>query len=255
MAPLLFLVLACTGTPEPAKPGATATESTPGPDTGTATTTTEESTTTASDSAPDSVTDTGTTPTAPAKRPLVGAIRWDAWQEDGWVQEAVETTLGPDHWHARLPWFGEVLDASTVAIDGNDPAVMDAEIAAAADAGLDFWAFVAYPPDEGMSNGLELYLSRPDSTRIGYVLNLQGGWLAYDPEPWDAQVDRYVAHFVDPRYTKVEGDRPLLFLFDTPSLLATTRFGTMAAAGAALEHHRLVSFSTRIESPSPRYLS
>ena len=36
--------------------------------------------------------------------PLVGAIRWDAWQENGDIQATVERTLGPSHWHYRLPF-------------------------------------------------------------------------------------------------------------------------------------------------------
>ena len=234
-APLLLV--ACSPTPtrlpvDTATPGVTDT-SVPADDTGPTDTDPTDTDTDTSDTATETGTDPDPPPTTANRRPLVCAIRWDAWQEDATIQDAVETTLGPEHWHDRMPWFGTVVDPDTVRIAGNDPALMDAEIAAAADAGIDFWAFVAYPPDEGMSNGLELYLSRPDSTRIGYALNLQGGWLAHDPEEWDAQVDRYVAHFLDPRYVKVEGDRPLVFLFDTPSLTATSRFPTLRAAGTA----------------------
>lgn len=46
--------------------------------------------------------------------PLVGAIRWDAWVGDlptvgaagpTAVGQQVERTLGPAHWHARLPFY------------------------------------------------------------------------------------------------------------------------------------------------------
>ena len=30
---------------------------------------------------------------------LVGAIRWDGWQENSAVQAAVEKSLAPNHWH------------------------------------------------------------------------------------------------------------------------------------------------------------
>ena len=48
------------------------------------------------------------TATTSQGKPLVGAIRWDAWQENGGIQAAVEKTLGPNHWHYRLPFFARV---------------------------------------------------------------------------------------------------------------------------------------------------
>ena len=52
-----------------------------------------------------------------AETPIVGAIRWDAWQENGTANSAVEATLGPEHWHYRLPFFSQVISTSSVNID------------------------------------------------------------------------------------------------------------------------------------------
>jgi hypothetical protein len=42
-------------------------------------------------------------------RPLVGAIRWDAWHgELSEVGKAVEKTLSPPKYHFRLPWFAKI---------------------------------------------------------------------------------------------------------------------------------------------------
>ena len=42
-------------------------------------------------------------------RPLVGAIRWDAWHgELSEVGKAVEKTLSPLKYHFRLPWFAKI---------------------------------------------------------------------------------------------------------------------------------------------------
>jgi hypothetical protein len=98
-------------------------------------------------------------------RPLVGAIRWDAWQENGDIQATVERTLGPSHWHYRLPFFAQVTGSNSVAINGNTQAIMDQEINYAANAGIDYWAFCLYPDDMGMSHGLHLYLTA--QLRIG----------------------------------------------------------------------------------------
>jgi hypothetical protein len=73
-------------------------------------------------------------------RPVVGAIRWDAWT-GGEITAQVERSLGPPKYHDRLPWFAEVLAEGRVRIDGRPQTVMDREIAFAAAAGLDYWAF------------------------------------------------------------------------------------------------------------------
>ena len=73
-------------------------------------------------------------------RPLVGAIRWDAWQENGDIRATVERTLGPSHWHYRLPFFARITGSNSVAINGNSQAIMDQEINYAANAGIDYWA-------------------------------------------------------------------------------------------------------------------
>ena len=45
----------------------------------------------------------------PKRRPLVGAIRWDAWHGDlGVPGQAVQKSLGPARYHFRLPWFAKV---------------------------------------------------------------------------------------------------------------------------------------------------
>ena len=75
------------------------------------------------------------------KTPIVGAIRWDAWS-GGSVTAQVERTLGPEKYRDRLPWFATVVDDKTVRIVGGNQETMDEEIQFAADAGLDYWAFV-----------------------------------------------------------------------------------------------------------------
>src|SRR5450759_2636971 len=89
-------------------------------------------------------------------RPVVGAIRWDAWT-GGDVTRQVERTLGPEKYNARLPWFAEVLSDGAVRIAGGRQEVMDREIGFAVEAGLDYWAFLLYPASNSMSESLRLY--------------------------------------------------------------------------------------------------
>lgn len=91
----------------------------------------------------------GSCPAAEAPRPTVGAIRWDAWAGGGGVTRIMERTLGPQRYHHRLPWFAKVTGTDTVRIAGGAQAIIDREIAFAADAGLDYWAFLM-----SMGNGL-----------------------------------------------------------------------------------------------------
>ncbi len=75
-------------------------------------------------------------------RPIVGAIRWDAWYGESGPVKEVERSLGPKKYHFRLPFFARVFGDDQVRINGDAETIMDQEIAFAAEAGLNYWAFV-----------------------------------------------------------------------------------------------------------------
>ena len=111
-------------------------------------------------------------------RSVVGAIRWDAWHGDaGYTPGAPETpgmsverSLGPQHWHYRLPFYATVLSEQKVEVRGNSQKVMDQELACASAAGLDYWAFLTYAPDSPMSQGLKFYLSSATKAKLKFCL-------------------------------------------------------------------------------------
>ena len=103
--------------------------------------------------------------------PLIGAIRWDAWT-GGWVTEAMQKSLGPAKYHDRLPWFAEVKGDGKVKLDAGNQKIMDTEIAMAATAGLDYWAFLLYPESDVMSVSLEQYLKSRQRKDIGFCMVL-----------------------------------------------------------------------------------
>ena len=189
----------------------------------------------------------GTIRRAESTKVLIGAIRWDAWQENSHVQVAAEKSLSPSHWHDRLPYFAKVTGPNSVVINGNSQAIMDQEINYAADAGIDYWAFCIYPEAFGMSRGLQLYRSSSIKSRINFAINLQGGWIANETEDWDAQLTRYVGYFKDPSYQKVLGNRPLVYLF-TP-VDTTLRFPNAAAVAAAIHQLRAATTNAGLGSP------
>jgi hypothetical protein len=145
-----------------------------------------------------------------AARPLVGAIRWDAWA-DGQPGRAVEYTLGPSEWRDRLPWYAKEIGPDTVEIRADNQKVADAEIAHAADLGVDYFAFVWYNAREGggdepMTRGLRLYRTSARRDLVKYTVIIKPEHLI-DP----VQSADVLGYMRDPNWVKVDG-RPLIFV-------------------------------------------
>jgi hypothetical protein len=191
---------------------------------------------------------------AQRKRSLVGAIRWDAWNGDkGFDAQprtpeetgtrritagmAVERSLGPKHWHYRLPFYAKVVGENKVEVRGNTQQVMDKEIAYAAAAGLDYWAFVTYAPESPMTDGLKLYLSSRNKARVKFCLLLHQ---VMKKAP-DAEAARFVALMKDPQYVTVLGGRPLVYAFHCRAEKAFFEKLLRAASAAGLKRPYLVN--------------
>jgi hypothetical protein len=86
---------------------------------------------------------------------------------------------------------------------------MDREIAYAAAAGLDYWAFCAYGADDPLSNALKLYLSSQHRQKIGFCLTTG---LMSQTDYFKAATERHIALMQEPGYVKVLGGRPLYFV-------------------------------------------
>jgi len=184
-------------------------------------------------------------------RPVVGAIRWDAWHgEASNVGLVVEKTLSPQRWHYRLPFYGVEVSPTQVQVRANTQAIMDREIAYARAAGLDYWAFVTYAPDAAMSLGLKLYLSSTRKGDINFCLNLQGGCVgAGGAKNWPAQVARYVGCFKEPAYQKVAGGRPLVYLFQAGDMVGQGKFASWSDARAAFDELRKATVAAGLPTP------
>jgi len=154
-------------------------------------------------------------PASPAQgrpsRPSVGAIRWDAWS-GGRVTEEVQRTLGPAKYHDRLPWFAEVKGDNQVRIDGSQRGIMDREINFAADAGLDYWAFLLYPESDAMSLALQQYLKSPQRQRLNFCVILHNSF-GVPEAAWPRERARLISLLKEPGYQTVLGGRPLVFEF------------------------------------------
>jgi hypothetical protein len=148
---------------------------------------------------------------------IVGAIRWDAWYGASSVHKQVESTLGQQKYHFRLPWFAEVIASDHVRIDGDSQPIIDQEIEYAATAGLNYWAFVDYWDEmPSMMNAWRRYRAATDKRGISYCFVEEGERM---DRIGTAGWPRLVEAFADPHYQKVLDGRPLLFLFATTKKL------------------------------------
>ena len=152
------------------------------------------------------------------EQPIVGAIRWDGWYGDGNVTKAVEATLGQPKYYFRLPWFARVVGKDKVSINGDSQVIVEQEIAYAAQAGLNYWAFLHYWDEApGMSIALNRYRAAKDKKGIRYCLVEEGPRIdGVGTKGWS----RLVEHFRQPDYQTVLEGRPLLFMF-----VKTTKLG------------------------------
>lgn len=181
----------------------------------------------------------------------VGAIRWDAWfgapadRNFGVVGRTVTLDMSPAEFHERLPFFARELDRpdamnATVVLDGNSTEVMAQEIRYAANFGIDFWAFCAYPlgcrdyhpadsecediqccaDNYALGYALQRYLEQPDelANLVKFSLVLQPGYwypaAAHGGnETVEEEIHRFVSYFQRENYQKVLDGRPVVYIF------------------------------------------
>ena len=143
--------------------------------------------------------------------PRIGAIRWDAWYggTDA-VGVAVETAMGPQRYHGRLPSCASVISPTEVRIDCANESAMERDIEAARAARLDYWAFVMYDPDINLSRALRLYLASPNKRHVNFSLIWAAPQLGKRAD-FPRVRERIVSLMSDPAYQKVLDGRPLFF--------------------------------------------
>jgi hypothetical protein len=147
-----------------------------------------------------------------ADRPLVGALRWYAWYVPGSEPTAaVERSLSPPQYQSRLPFFARRDAGRARSLPALSPNLMALEIEQAAYAGLDFWAFVAYPHDSPMSLALHQYLTSVARHRMRFCLFTQLEYWGTAETP-ASLVEEHIALMKHEAYVRVADGRPLYFL-------------------------------------------
>ncbi|MHB1153346.1 MAG: glycoside hydrolase family 71/99 protein [Eubacteriales bacterium] len=153
-------------------------------------------------------------------KPLIGAIRWDAWFPGNTPRGFVDPSLYTKY-NYRMPfygWFDTCVE--------NEDEIMNKQIEYAAQSKLDFWAFVWYPEDSSsetskkLSYGLRNYMTSSKHNMIKFCLILQTSWVAgAGKEKWrNVYVPFFIGKMLDTQYVFVNDGRPLVFWMDTSVL-------------------------------------
>lgn len=169
----------------------------------------------------------------------LGAIRWDAWYDPGSPPtRAVERALTPAPWRHRAPFFAEVPPGEApIRLPPPSQAVMDRQIDLAARAGLDYWAFLAYPIRIGMSAGFRLYRASARRSRVKFCFITEAVRWGRAGALSDVFTD-HPALMADPDYQRVAGGRPLYFLAFLSDDLIVENWGGIDGVRAAIDEFR-----------------
>jgi hypothetical protein len=185
----------------------------------------------------------------PSDRPLVGAIRWDAWYVPGSEPTAaVERSLSPPQYQSRLPFFARRDAENHVSLPALSPKLMDLEIEQAAYAGLDFWAFVGYPADSPMTVALRQYLASPMRLQIRFCMftQIETWGTSRAPAPL---IDEHIALMQHEAYVRVADGRPLYFLGFITAAKANEKWGGTSGLRAAIERFRACAVAANAGNP------
>ena len=183
----------------------------------------------------------------PPAHPVVGAIRWDGWQVEGSVGQAVRKSLTPAHWSYRLPFFTKVRDDGSPELRGDTAEAMTAEIAAARTAHLDYWAFLAYDEADPMTRGLQLYLANPRRADVNFcIISESARWNRGNVA---ALAERFAKLMAEPGYQRVAGGRPLFYFLHHNLDPFTQAWGDPAGFREAVDALRAAATSRGLPAP------
>ena len=171
-------------------------------------------------------------PPSPLVVPALGAIRFDAWYDPANpIDQQCAACLSPAAYRLRLPSNAEVV-AGIASWPLATQATMDLELAAAVGAGLTFWAFDSYRPDDTLSLALSLYLSSSMRSKLKFCMLGQSSNWGEGGEDQPALL-RDIAMMTQAGYMTVLDGRPLYLVLDSSAAqIAGLPAGGVAAAVA-----------------------
>lgn len=152
-------------------------------------------------------------PSAKLVIPPLGAVRFDGWYDPlNAIDQQCALALSPASYQDRLPPNAEVV-GGVASWPRATQATIDAEIAAALQAGLSFWAFDSYQPDDTLSLALQLYLSSSLRSRLRFcMLGQTSNWGEGGQD--QPSLLRDITMMTQPGYMTVLDNRPLYLVLD-----------------------------------------
>jgi hypothetical protein len=177
---------------------------------------------------------------AAVRRPLLGVIRWDMFTGHPFTTQTQEFGfLKPEKYHWRAPFFVRRTGNPDAPLTFNPEyrrevyqEAMEQEIAFAAGAGIDYWAFGyerrGAPARRGLQDAIEAYLASPRKSRIRFCVIVSCSDVAkvqyYEPPSvrhteseidadWLKYVEDITALAKEATYQRVCGNRPLIYLY------------------------------------------
>lgn len=184
---------------------------------------------------------------ADAPAVAVGAIRYDAWDAPASALTIAEAAaLSQAAYTARAPFWASVA-GSTVTLPAATAARMTTEIQLAANAGLDFWAFLGWAPGDPANAALDLYRASAGRALIGFCMieNMQG---LYYLGTWLPNVARTIGLMAEAGYRKHAG-RPVLFINAMSDADIVARFGSLAATATVFAGLRSQCIAAGVGNP------
>lgn len=173
-------------------------------------------------------------------RPLVGALRWDAWYSPGsQPTEAVKRSLAPERYHWRAPFFSRQLDGDPNTLDfpASNHGALEKEIGQAIFAGLDYWAFVAYGANHPMSKALYEFRASPKAADLRYCLFTELARWGSLAKP-SSLPQEHIGLMADKNYLRVGNGRPLYVLGFINEADVQSRWGGVQGLRAQLTRFR-----------------
>ena len=182
-------------------------------------------------------------PSAPLAIPPLGAVRFDAWYDPtNTIDQQCAAALSPPMFQNRLPPNATVADG-VASWPRATQATIDAEIVAALQAGLSFWAFDSFQPNDTLSLALQFYLSSSLRGRLRFcMLGQSSNWGNGGQD--QPSLLRDISMMTQPGYMTVLGNRPLYLVLDSsaaqtaglpaggvPAAIAFVRQQVQAAGG------------------------
>lgn len=145
--------------------------------------------------------------------PPLGAIRFDGWYDPAnAIDRQLAAALSPVAYQARLPSNAAVVNG-VASWPRATQATMDLEVSAAVVAGLSFWAFDSYQPDDTLSLALKLYLSSSIRSKLKFcMLGQSSNWGERGED--QPSLLRDIAMMTQPGYMTVLDGRPLYLVLD-----------------------------------------